>query len=119
MTWPAFLQLTIGILECKKLKKMDITGASDPYVKIKLLDSKGKRIGKKKKTTIKNANLNPYYNESFVFVVEEMSLRKVRMEDHEFRFEIKFERWTWRWRFSIMIESVAQIRLARYNSKKN
>ena len=79
--------MTIGILECKKLKKMDITGASDPYVKIKLLDSKGKRIGKKKKTTIKNANLNPYYNESFVFVVEEMSLRKVRMEDHEFRFE--------------------------------
>ena len=71
--------MTIGILECKKLKKMDITGASDPYVKIKLLDSKGKRIGKKKKTTIKNANLNPYYNESFVFVVEEMSLRKVRL----------------------------------------
>ena len=116
MTWPAFLQLTIGILECKKLKKMDITGASDPYVKIKLLDSKGKRIGKKKKTTIKNANLNPYYNESFVFVVEEMSLRKVRMEDHEFRFEIKFERWTSRWQFSIMIESVARIRLARYKS---
>ena len=84
--------MTIGILECKKLKKMDITGASDPYVKIKLLDSKGKRIGKKKKTTIKNANLNPYYNESFVFVVEEMSLRKVRMEDQEFRFEIKLER---------------------------
>ena len=58
------------MLEARKLKKMDITGASDPYVKIKLLDSKGKRIGKKKKTTIKNANLNPYYNESFVFVVE-------------------------------------------------
>jgi len=30
---------------------MDITGASDPYVKIKLLDRKGKRIGKKKKTS--------------------------------------------------------------------
>merc|ERR1739848_19822 len=77
---PTSGKLTIGILECKKLKKMDITGASDPYVKIKLLDSKGKRIGKKKKTTIKNANLNPYYNESFVFVVEEMSLRKVNLE---------------------------------------
>ena len=44
---------------------------TDPYVKIKLLDSKGKRIGKKKKTTVKNANLNPYYNESFVFMVEQ------------------------------------------------
>ena len=39
------LQLTVGILECKKLKKMDITGSSDPYVKIKLLDSKGKYCG--------------------------------------------------------------------------
>ena len=68
---PSSGKLTVGILECKRLKKMDITGASDPYVKIKLLDSKGKRIGKKKKTTVKNANLNPYYNESFVFMVEE------------------------------------------------
>ena len=40
-------------------------------MKIKLLDAKGKRIGKKKKTTVKNANLNPYYNESFVFMVEQ------------------------------------------------
>merc|ERR1712051_456789 len=77
---PTSGKLTIGILECKKLKKMDITGASDPYVKIKLLDSKGKRIGKKKKTTVKNANLNPYYNESFVFMVEENMLRSVMLE---------------------------------------
>ena len=70
---------------------MDITGASgntyllnekdcifsclDPYVKIKVLDSKGKRIGKKKKTTVKMGNLNPYYNESFVFIVEQELLR--------------------------------------------
>ena len=47
----------------------------DPYVKIKVLDSKGKRIGKKKKTTVKMGNLNPYYNESFVFVVEQEMLR--------------------------------------------
>ena len=45
-------------------------------MKIKLLDSKGKRIGKKKKTTVKNANLNPYYNESFVFMVEQSELRQ-------------------------------------------
>lgn len=48
---------------------------SDPYVKIKLLDNKGKRIGKKKKTTVKMCNLNPYYNESFVFIVEQEMLR--------------------------------------------
>ena len=48
---------------------------SDPYVKIKLLDNKGKRIGKKKKTTVKMGNLNPYYNESFVFSVEQEILR--------------------------------------------
>ena len=47
----------------------------DPYVKIKLLDSKGKRIGKKKKTSVKMCNLNPYYNESFVFIVEQEMLR--------------------------------------------
>jgi len=77
---PTSGKLTIGILECKKLKKMDITGSSDPYVKIKLLDSKGKRIGKKKKTSVKMANLNPYYNESFVFVVEEHAVNKVNLE---------------------------------------
>merc|ERR1719323_2238247 len=73
-------KLTIGILECKKLKKMDITGASDPYVKIKVLDSKGKRIGKKKKTSVKMCNVNPYYNESFVFIVEQEMLRRVNLE---------------------------------------
>ena len=47
----------------------------DPYVKMKLLDKKGKRIGKKKKTSVKMGNLNPYYNESFVFIVEQEQLR--------------------------------------------
>ena len=73
-------KLTVGILECKNLKKMDIVGASDPYIKIKLLDRKGKQIGKKKKTSVKMGNLNPYYNESFVFFVEQELLRQVTLE---------------------------------------
>ena len=73
-------KLTVGILECKNLKKMDITGSSDPYVKIKLLDQKGKRIGEKKKTSVKMQNLNPYFNESFVFFVKEELLREVTLE---------------------------------------
>ena len=77
---PSSGKLTVGILECKNLKKMDITGSSDPYVKIKLLDQKGKRIGEKKKTSVKMQNLNPYFNESFVFFVKEELLREVTLE---------------------------------------
>jgi hypothetical protein len=58
-------------LSLSKQKTLFLFSFADPYVKIKLLDAKGKRIGKKKKTTVKNANLNPYYNESFVFMVEQ------------------------------------------------
>ena len=68
------------MLEARKLKKMDITGASDPYVKLKLFDAKGKRIGKKKKTSVKSCNLNPYWNESFVFIIEEMEMKRVTLD---------------------------------------
>merc|ERR1712226_906949 len=49
---PTSGKLTVGILECKK----------------------------KKKTSVKMGNLNPYYNESFVFIVEQEQLRRVSLE---------------------------------------
>jgi synaptotagmin-1 len=77
---PSSGKLTVAVLEARKLKKMDITGASDPYVKIKLFDSKNKRIGKKKKTSVKSCNLNPYWNESFVFLIDEMDMKRVYID---------------------------------------
>ncbi|XP_060597978.1 synaptotagmin-1-like isoform X2 [Ruditapes philippinarum] len=62
---PTAKALTVTILEAKNLKKMDIGGTSDPYVKIALF--MGKKRLKKGKTTVKHGSLHPYFNESFKF----------------------------------------------------
>ncbi|CAH8643183.1 unnamed protein product [Dicrocoelium dendriticum] len=74
---PTSGRLNVNILEAKGLKKMDVGGLSDPYVKISLMAG-GKRI-KKKKTTIKKYTLNPYYNESFTFDVPFDQIQKVHL----------------------------------------
>nr|WDE41106.1 synaptotagmin [Phoronopsis harmeri] len=74
---PTAGKLTVVILEAKNLKKMDVGGLSDPYVKLSLMLN-GKRI-KKKKTTVKKCTLNPYYNESFTFEVPFEQIQKVQM----------------------------------------
>ncbi|KAK3861439.1 hypothetical protein Pcinc_032602 [Petrolisthes cinctipes] len=62
---PAANRLTVVVLKARNLPKMDITGLSDPYVKIYLLYN-GQRLAKKK-THVKKRTLNPVFNESFVF----------------------------------------------------
>lgn len=74
---PNSSKLTIVILEAKNLKKMDVGGLSDPYVKIALMQN-GKRL-RKKKTSIKKCTLNPYYNESFSFEVPFEFTKKVQL----------------------------------------
>nr|XP_046206197.1 synaptotagmin-1-like [Oncorhynchus gorbuscha] len=74
---PTAGKLSIVVLEAKNLKKMDVGGLSDPYVKIHLLQN-GKRL-KKKKTSIKKNTLNPYYNESFSFEVPFEQIQKVQV----------------------------------------
>ncbi|XP_041965238.1 synaptotagmin-1b [Alosa sapidissima] len=74
---PTAGKLTVVVLEAKNLKKMDVGGLSDPYVKIHLLQN-GKRL-KKKKTTVKKHTLNPYYNESFSFEVPLEQMQKVQV----------------------------------------
>ncbi|XP_061563715.1 synaptotagmin Vb [Cololabis saira] len=74
---PTAGKLTVNIMEAKNLKKMDVGGLSDPFVKI-VLQQNGKRI-KKKKTTVKKNTLNPYFNESFSFEVPFAQIQKVQV----------------------------------------
>ncbi|KAF3846996.1 hypothetical protein F7725_004074, partial [Dissostichus mawsoni] len=64
---PTAGKFTINIMEAKNLKKMDVGGLSDPFVKV-VLQHNGKRL-KKKKTSVKQNTLNPYFNESFSFEI--------------------------------------------------
>ncbi|XP_006150406.1 synaptotagmin-5 isoform X2 [Tupaia chinensis] len=75
---PTAGKLTVVVLEAKNLKKMDVGGLSDPYVKVHLLQG-GKKV-RKKKTTIKKNTLNPYYNEAFSFEVPCDQVQKVQVE---------------------------------------
>ncbi|CAH9054852.1 unnamed protein product [Cuscuta europaea] len=65
-------QRPVGILHVKvvramNLKKKDLLGASDPYVKLKLAEDKLPS----KKTRVKQRNLNPEWNEEFNFVIKD------------------------------------------------
>ncbi|GKU90125.1 hypothetical protein SLEP1_g4165 [Rubroshorea leprosula] len=82
--WPKTLEVTImdpskaikkpvGILNVKvlramKLKRKDLIGSSDPYIKLRLTEDK---VATTKKTTVKHNNLNPEWNEEFRLVVKD------------------------------------------------
>ncbi|XP_021755307.1 synaptotagmin-2-like [Chenopodium quinoa] len=51
----------VKVVKAMNLKKKDLLGASDPYVKLKLTEDKLPS----KKTTVKYKNLNPEWNEEF------------------------------------------------------
>lgn len=59
--------LNVKVLRATKLRKKDLLGASDPYVKLKLTEDKLSS----KKTTVKHKNLNPEWNEEFSLVVKD------------------------------------------------
>jgi len=57
MRWP--------VREAKNLAPMDPNGLSDPYVKVKLIPTiKRDSQSSKRKTTIREKNLNPQWNET-------------------------------------------------------
>ncbi|XP_047018246.1 synaptotagmin-10 isoform X2 [Ictalurus punctatus] len=80
---PTAGRMTLTVIKCRNLKAMDITGSSDPYVKVSLICD-GRRL-KKRKTTTKKSTLNPVYNEAIIFDippenVEQVSLSIVVMD---------------------------------------
>ncbi|GAA0146254.1 membrane trafficking regulatory protein [Lithospermum erythrorhizon] len=67
--------LHVKIIRATKLKKKDLLGASDPYVKLKLTESKLPS----KKTTVKHKNLNPEWNEEFTLVVKDLQSQELEV----------------------------------------
>lgn len=74
---PTSGKLTVVVQEARKLKKMDVAGLSDPYVKLALMCN-GVRL-KKRKTSTKKCTLNPRYNESFSFEVPFEQIQNVQL----------------------------------------
>lgn len=69
--------LMVGIIRCSHLPSMDSNGFSDPFAKIQLKPDPQK---KKYKTAIKWKNLNPEFNEEFVFDVKLQDITKRTLE---------------------------------------
>jgi len=59
------LQLSVNIIEATDLPGMDMSGTSDPYVKVYLLPEKKPKF----ETRVHRKTLNPVFNETFVFKV--------------------------------------------------
>ncbi|XP_036357336.1 synaptotagmin-9-like isoform X2 [Octopus sinensis] len=74
---PTAGRLTVTIIKARNLKAMDITGSSDPYVKVALM-CQGKRI-RKRKTSVKRSTLRPVYNEAIVFDVPQEHIEEISL----------------------------------------
>lgn len=71
--------LDVKVIRAMKLKKKDLLGASDPYVKIKLTEDKLSA----KKTTVKHKNLNPEWDEELSLVVKDPSTQIVEFHVYD------------------------------------
>ncbi|CAL8322941.1 unnamed protein product [Lota lota] len=74
---PTAGRMTLTVIKCRNLKAMDITGSSDPYVKVSLICD-GRRL-KKRKTTTKRSTLNPVYNEAIIFDIPPENVEQVSL----------------------------------------
>ncbi|KAE8703154.1 Synaptotagmin-1 [Hibiscus syriacus] len=68
--------LHVKVIRAMQLIKKDLLGSSDPYVKIKLTESKLPA----KKTTVKMKNLNPEWNEEFNVTVKDPQTQVLKLQ---------------------------------------
>ncbi|XP_045484666.1 synaptotagmin-10 isoform X1 [Pieris rapae] len=64
--------LVVKIFEARDLPIKDVTGSSDPYIKVFLLPDRKKKF----QTKVHRKNLNPVFNETFLFSVPYDDLRQ-------------------------------------------
>ena len=69
----AAVQLSVGVIQAADLPGMDMSGTSDPYVKVYVMPDKKKKY----ETKVHRKTLNPVFNETFVFKVRRVLLRIV------------------------------------------
>jgi synaptotagmin-1 len=55
----------VGVLQAVELPGLDMSGTSDPYVKVYVMPDKKKKF----ETKVHRKTLSPVFNESFVFKV--------------------------------------------------
>lgn len=58
-------QLAVTVIQAEDLPGLDMSGTSDPYVKVFLLPEKKKKF----ETKVHRKTLNPVFNETFIFKV--------------------------------------------------
>ena len=68
-------QLSIGVIQAADLPGMDMSGTSDPYVKVYIMPDKKKKY----ETKVHRKTLNPVFNETFVFKVGDVLSSCIRL----------------------------------------
>ncbi|KAK6637193.1 hypothetical protein RUM44_007607 [Polyplax serrata] len=74
--------LVVKVLEARDLPIKDVSGSSDPYIKVYLLPDRKKKF----QTKVHRKNLNPVFNETFIFSVnyEDLHHRYLQFSVYDF-----------------------------------
>ena len=79
------------VIQAQELPAMDMSGTSDPYVKVYVLPDKKKKF----ETKVYRKTLNPVFNETFVFKVRMSLLYMLLLPFSCTEFTLWRNRWTY------------------------